>query len=208
MPNDPSTHATLVTSLANWLNRTDLSTTEIPEAIALAERHFQRVLNIPEQEAETTLTATAETVALPSDFVRMTDCYLNTDPRNYLEPMPLPTLRTTYSAQTTGKPQNYAIRGESLVLGPAPDTSYDLKLAYFAKYTALTSGTATNILLTDHPDVYIYGSLAEIYAGICLDEQRALYWAGKRDQAIDEINLSTIKRRSGTPTRIRSPYVV
>lgn len=207
MPNDPSTHATLVTSLANWLNRDDLSTTEIPEAIALAERHFQRVLNIPEQESETTLTATAETVSLPTDFVRMTDLYINTDPRAYIEPMSLPTLRTAYSSQTTGKPRNYAIRGESLVLGPSPDTSYTLKLAYFAKYTALTTGTATNVLLTDHPDVYLYGSLAELY-GLLKDEDRSVLYTRKRDDVIDEINLSTVKRKSGIPVRIRSPQVV
>lgn len=207
MPNDPSTHATLVTSLANWLNRSDLNTTEIPEAIALAERHFQRVLNIPEQESETTLTATAETVSLPTDFVRMLDCYLPTDPRSYLEPMSLPTLRTRWSAQATGQPQNYAIRGESMVLGPAPAASTEIKLAYLAKYTALTSGTATNVLLADHPDVYLYGSLAELHL-LLHDTEQAAAFAAKRDEAIAQINLSTVNRKAGVPTRIRSPYVV
>lgn len=207
MASDPTTWAELKTSLANWANRTDLSTTEIPEAIALAERRFSRSIFLPEQESETTLTATTEVVSLPSDLVSISDVYLNTDPRTYLEPMPLPTLRTTYSAQTTGKPQNYAIRGESMVLGPAPDTSYTIKLAYFAKFAALGSGQTTNALLTDHPDVYIHGALAELYL-LLYDTERANLHEAKRDELVAEINLATTKRQSGTPTRIRSPVVV
>jgi hypothetical protein len=40
----------LKASLANWMNRDDLSTTEIPEAIALCERRFNRALRVPEME--------------------------------------------------------------------------------------------------------------------------------------------------------------
>ena len=44
MPSDPSNWAELKATLANWLAREDLSAAEIPEAIALAERRFQRTL--------------------------------------------------------------------------------------------------------------------------------------------------------------------
>lgn len=208
MPNDPSTYATLVTSLANWLNRDDLNTTEIPEAIALAERHFQRECFIPEQEIATTLTATAETVSLPADYLKATDVYLSTDPKTYLEPMSLAVLRTTYSASATGTPQNYAIRGESMVLGPAPDGTYTVNLAYIQKFSALGTGQTTNALLTDHPDLYIHGSLAELHS-LLNDDANAAEHAIKRDSIIASINRHTARRKEGAaPLRIRSPLVV
>ena len=70
MPSDPTTWAELKTTLANWLNRDrdDLGAAEIPEAIALAERRFQRTIFSPERETEVTLAASAEAVALPADL--------------------------------------------------------------------------------------------------------------------------------------------
>ena len=38
MPSDPTTWSELKTTLANWLARDDLSTAEIPEAIARFDR--------------------------------------------------------------------------------------------------------------------------------------------------------------------------
>jgi hypothetical protein len=208
MANDPTTYAGLVTSLANWLNRDDLNTTEIPEAIALAERKFQRELFIPEQETETTLTATAEVVALPSDFLEAKDVYLNTDPRTELEWMNLSTLRNSYPSQTTGKPQNYSIRGESMILGPAPDTSYDVKLAYIQKFQALGTSQTTNALITDHPDVYKAGALEQLNL-LLRDYEAASTFGGECDEIISSINMHTIRRKEGaTPLRIRPPQVV
>lgn len=208
MPNDPSTYATLVTSLANWVNRDDLTTTEIPEAIALAERKFQRKLQIPEQETETTLTATAQVVSLPSDFLQATDVYLDTDPVVVLEYMPLPTLRNTYASAVSGKPQNYSIRGESMILGPTPDTSYDVKLAYIQKFQALGTSQTTNALLTDHPDVYVYGSLSELCM-LLRDAEGVAFFDAKLDHAVEEITAHTIRRKEGAaPLRIRPPQVV
>jgi len=208
MPNDPSTYATLVTTLANWLNRDDLSTTEIPEAISLAERRFQRELFIPEQETTTTITATVEVVSLPSDFLRATDVHLSTDPKVVLEPVPLSDLRNRYSTSESGRPQNYAIRGESMVLGPVPDTTYTINLAYVGKFTALGTANTTSALLTDHPDVYVHGALAELHL-LLADEQRSMVHNRKYEEIAASINRHTVKRRNGGPTiRIRSPMVV
>ena len=59
MASDPTTWDELKATLANWLNRDDLSAAEIPEAIALAERRFQRTVFSPERETETTLAASS-----------------------------------------------------------------------------------------------------------------------------------------------------
>ena len=208
MPSDPTTWTELKTTLANWLNRDDLSATEIPEAIALAERRFQRTLFSPERETEATLSASAETVALPADLWGIRAIYLATDPRVVLEPMTLAELRNTYSGAATGKPQNYAVRGENLVLGPAPDAAYSIKLTYIQTIPPLGAGQATNWLLTDHPDLYLYGALHALHL-LLVDEERAALYDARFRQAAEELNRSAVRRTSGgAPIRIRAPIVV
>ena len=208
MPSDPTTWAELKTTLANWLARDDLSAAEIPEAIALAERRFQRTLFSPERETEATLSAAAEAVALPSDLWGIRAVYLATDPKVVLEPMTLAELRNLYAGAATGRPQNYAIRGETLVLGPAPDAIYSIKLTYIQTIPALGAGQAANWLLTDHPDVYLFGSLHALHL-LLADEERAALYDAKFRLAAEEVNRSAIRRTSGgAPIRIRPPLSV
>ena len=208
MPSDPTTWAELKATLANWLARDDLSAAEIPEAIALAERRFQRTLFSPEREAEATLSASAESVALPADLWGIRAAWLATDPRVVLEPMTLAELRNAFPGAATGRPQNYAIRGESLLLGPAPDASYSIALTYIQAIPALGAEQPTNWLLTDHSDVYMFGALHALHL-LLADEERAALYDAKFRQAAEEVNRSAIRRTSGgAPIRIRGPIAV
>jgi hypothetical protein len=208
MASDPTTWTELKTSLANWLNRDDLNTTEIPEAIALFERRATRTIFSPEREIVADLTIDSEEESLPADLWAFKAIHLTTDPKTVLEPMTMADLRNTYSASATGKPQNYAIRGEKIIFGPAPDTTYTGKLSYTQTIPALGASQATNWLLTDHPDVYVEGSLAELYT-LLRDNEGASLFENKCVQTIEEINETSIRRQQGgAPIRIRPPVVV
>lgn len=207
MPSDPTTWAELQTTLANRLDRDDLSA-EIPEAIALAERRFQRTLFAPEREIVTDLAIDAETASLPADLWGIKALHLATDPKTVLEPMTLSELRNTFSANAGGRPQNYAIAGETILFGPAPDAAYTGRLTYIQTIPALGQSQATNWLLTDHPDVYLHGALHELHL-LLFDENRAALYDAKLRQAAGELHDSAIRRTSGgAPIRIRAPSVV
>jgi hypothetical protein len=209
MASDPVTWTALKTSLANWLNRTDLSTTEIPEAIALFERRAQRTIFSPERQIETTLATVAgtETVSLPSDLWGIKAAYISSDPKVTLEPMTLAELRNNFTSGS-GKPCNYAIRGETMVLGPTPDGAYDIEMTYIQTIPVLGASVADNWLLLDHPDAYLYGSLHELHL-LLHDVEKATIFEGKLQQAISEINQSTNRRMQGNaPIRIRPPSFV
>ena len=208
MPSDPVTWTALKATLANWLNRDDLSTTEIPEAIALAERRFQRTLFTPDREAEATLTAAAEAVSLPTDLWGIRAAFVDVDPKVVLEPMSLNQLRETWPAAATGRPQNYAIRGGVMLLGPAPDASCSIRLTYIQTIPALGAGQATNWLLTAHPDAYLHGSLVELHL-LLADEQRAAFHAARWEEIAAEVNrVGRARSHGGAPQRIRAPQVV
>jgi hypothetical protein len=209
MTADPTTWADLKTSLANWLLRDDLSTTEIPEAIALAERRFNRNLRAPEMEDAVSTSTSGATITLPTDFLELRAVYVDTNPKVVLEQLTFAELRNRYPSSTTGIPQNFALQsGNEMVLGPAPDATYTLVINYYRKIAALDGSTATNWLLTAHPDLYLHASLAELHM-LLNDEQRAAFHEGRTRQVLDEIAGAGVRRaHSAAPLRIRPPSCV
>lgn len=199
-----STYSELQAAARNWLNRPSDLDSRIPEFVVLAETRFNRVLNTPEMETIATLSTTAESVALPSDFWEARGAYLDTDPRQVLEEVTLAFLRDRYSTQTTGRPQVYAISGGNIVLAPSPDTTYSLKLTYKQSIPPLASNS-TNWLLTKHPDIYLYATLLQAEAYGWNDERLGL-WKSALDEALAELQKAGNRKRfGGAPLRLRSP---
>lgn len=204
----PAARAALITTLANWLNRDDLNTTEIPEGIALAEDHFNQTVFTPDRETQTSITVDAEEESLPTDLWKINAVYLDTDPKVTLEQMTLAEFRNSHSAAATGQPVNYALRGDKIIFGPSPQQSYTAKMAYTQTIPALTTANTTNWLLTRHPSLYVQGALFELHT-LLRDTEGAAIAKARRDEQIELINRSGRRRSWGqAPQRIRAPYVV
>lgn len=198
-----TTYSGLVSTIGDWLNRSDLST-KIPDFIALLEARLNRILRTPEMEEQFTDATDNELFPLPTDFRQMRALYLNTDPRQELHPVSLGTLRTKYADQTAGKPEVYAISGSNLVIGPAPDDHYDFVLTYYKTIDALSSDNQTNWLISSHPDIYLYGTLVMAEAFLWNDERLPL-WKAAWDEALGELtNQSNSKRYGAAPLRLRA----
>lgn len=200
----PESWTELKTYIADQMARSD-ATSLIPQWIAKFEFQANREIFVPDRETSADLTIDAAEEALPAGLQRVISLYLTTDPKTYLEQLSLAELRTRYSDNSTGCPQNYALRGNSLILGPSPDATYTGKLAYVAAISPLNSVTTSNWLLADHPDAYIAGTLYEGYLHF-KDERRAMVHLAARDAIIESINRSGIRRaHGGAPLRIRHP---
>lgn len=203
----PDSYSDLKAAVASWIERDDLDD-RMDDFIDLAEARFNRVLMVPEREASTVLSA-ASTVALPADFYGIRAIWLDTDPKVLLEQMSLQELKGRWSANATGCPHNFAIEGgDTLVLGPSPDSAYDIELVYWTRIEALSDAEPVNWLLTSHPDIYLFGTLveAEMY---CANDERVGMWRARLDTAMSELlNAGRRKQQSATPQRIRAPYNV
>src|SRR6266487_2180870 len=79
-----SSYSELKTALANWLARNDL-TSRIPEFIALFESSAGRRLATRRQEVSTSVTNTAGTAPLPSDFAECRSLIWTGSPTAVLE---------------------------------------------------------------------------------------------------------------------------
>lgn len=156
-----TTYTELQTAVANWLSRDDL-TALIPDFITLTEAKFNRTFRTRNMEAITSLTPASGICALPSDFLQFRRVYIDgSDPYEleYLTPenfyLKYPQL-TTWSISPS---RYFTIQGSNLYLSDTTTTN-SVKVLYYQSIPALASNS-TNWLLTNHPDIYLYGTLAE-----------------------------------------------
>lgn len=190
---EPTSWTELKTNLADWLDRTDL-TTQIPEFIGYAERRFNRVLRMPEMEESVTSSTSGATVTLPTDFLAMKSLYIDgTSELILLRQLSLDALRRAFDGEETGTPEFFALQsGGELVFAPAPSASVTYILNYYQKIPQLGSGQAANWLLTAHPDLYVSASLVEAYTFL-RDAEGMGIWESRTKEKLDE--LETMGRR-------------
>lgn len=186
-----TTYAELQAEAANFLDRTDL-TAEIPTFIATAEKQMDRTLRARELITRATATLDEEYEALPLDFAEMQRLYIsNTSPKVELTGMGQTALIQRYPGTSTGRPVAYAIVGTELQFAPAPDssTAYTIELTYFSKLSsfALSDSNTTNVVLEQHPDVYLYATMLEA-AKYLMDDRAIARWKPLRDEEILLIN--------------------
>ena len=199
-----STFAELKTAAANWLDRSDL-TDRIPEFIALAEARFNRVLRIRDMETVSTAISTTggtREYSLPTGFVQMKEFHLTTDPITPLSYITPEMMSRLWAGSAKSKPQVFTIIADNVRLGPNPDAVYTTSMLYYKAFTALSDSATTNDMLTNNPDVYLYGTLLEAEPFI-MNDQRVGLWLAAFEKAVSDIqNQDNKDRHSGSQLRV------
>lgn len=200
---EPQTYSELQACLLAWLDDNDANVNPA-ECIGLAERRLTRLLDTPDMEATTTLTADSGTIDLPPDFWAMRDCSLSAVAGPALEPTSPAMLRMAFPPGRTGQPQAYAISGSSLLMAPSPDTAYTITLSYKQSIPSLSDQNPVNWLLAKHPDLYVAASLAMAeFRG--WNDSRLPMLKAWYDELIDEVNEAGKRARYASgPIRMRA----
>ena len=159
-----TTYSGLKTALANWLNRTDLTDEIADDFIKLAESDFNAKLRIRQMEQIDSITIDSETETVPTGFIGVRSFYILASSTKYvLEYITPHNMFEIKAGSTTARPRVYTIESddevETLRFGPSPDTSYTGYLSYYKSFGALSDSNTTNYILTNHPGIYLYGSL-------------------------------------------------
>ena len=71
-----NTYTSLKASIANWLNRSDLTAEIQDDFIKLTEADLNSKLRVRSMIAQTDITINAETAALPTDFLQIRNFYI------------------------------------------------------------------------------------------------------------------------------------
>lgn len=194
---------TLKTAIADTLNRDDL-TSVIPSFVRLAEAQFNRKIRSHRQITRGSLTIDGQFEALPADWLETIRITMDANPIRVLTQMSMDDL-TRYRTATdnsTDAPVYFAHNGADIELFPTPSTSFTGEITYYAKITSLSADGDTNWLLTNHPDLYLYGALVHT-APYLKDDARIAVWAGLLAQGMTEIEDESNAARFGSPLRMR-----
>ena len=168
-----STFAELKTALANFSNRSDL-TSRIPEFVTLAETRIfygsqeapfiSEPLRVRAMETSADITISAQTAALPTRYLGLRRQYISGDTGRKIGFMAPDAFWDKYAGPAwSSTPVDFTVEGENLVFGPSPDGTYTGKCLYWQKFAALSADADYNWLLTNAPGAYLQGALIELY---------------------------------------------
>ena len=211
------TYAELQTAVANWLDRGDL-TERIKEFIDLAEARMNRVLRLQLMvNIDTTtlggaaaLVAGTRDYALPSGYLQMIDFALTTDPITPLSYITPENMNRMWAGSQLGIPRAYTIISNNssgtptptVRFGPSPAGAYTYSMMFYKKIEALGTGNTTEAMLTDNPDIYLYGALMEAEPFL-MNDQRVQLWATAYKEAVTNLQEQDNKdRHSGSAMRV------
>lgn len=188
----------LVTFIEDWMDRSDLSGS-VESMVALCEARLRRELSPLVFETTVTATATDGVVALPSDFDALRQVTLDGVVLTEVSPE---SGRDYDNTGTTAK--GYSLEADQMRIWPA--TAETVTLTYKKRLTRLSSASPTNELLSEHPDLYFFGSM--MFAnGYVVNDQRAALFKALWDEAVDSANRFFTRQRRKTP-RYGRPQVV
>jgi len=198
-----STYAELQASIANFLNRDDLTAT-IPDFIALAESSISNEVRHWRMETRTETTVDSQFTGIPSDWLATIRFHLAADGTTdlrYLSRAEIQSMRASRD-DSTGVPCFYGHSAGQFEVMPTPDGPYSAVLNYYAKVPTLTDSVTTNWLLTHYPDIYLYGALLHS-APYLKEDQRTQTWAALYSSAVERVNDASSKSTaSGSGLRL------
>ena len=158
-----STFTELKASVANYLNRDDL-TAVIPDFITLTENRLNRDLRVRANmvRAETTTTANIPFYDVPIDLIELRNITRDVGASSYVLSYLSPeSVSREYGHNASGFPRAYSNIGKNIKLSPTPDGEYTININYFAKLNALSDSVTSNDILAEFPDLYLFGACLE-----------------------------------------------
>lgn len=169
----------LKTSIASWVNH-GAATASIPDFVTLAEAEIRRDVRVMAMESMVTGVLVGGEIALLADYLDARRFVVNGLPCDYITP-------EEYQDQTFQQSREncYTRIGSTLYVINGGAQSYSL--IYRAQFDALAVDADTNWLLTNAPDVYLFGALK--HAAIFLkDAAAAQGYEGVYQAAKDKTN--------------------
>jgi|TARA_R100000664_G_scaffold29196_1_gene40938 hypothetical protein len=197
------TYSELKTNIANYLNRSDL-TSFLDIFIDNTEAELNRRLRTKDMVKRATATADSQYLALPTDWLEAINVEITSNNFRPLFQQSIESLDVYRQANdnVTGSPIYFAVVDKSLELAPTPDTSYTLQLTYYGSVDALSDSQTTNFVSTGHPDVYLYGALKHASIFLMEDERVPLFTA-QFEKALEEMRLEQEKAEFGKGSLIQ-----
>lgn len=213
-----STFAGIKAAVADWLERTDLTTVIANDFFPMmqAKMYYGHGGDIPPLrirgmiDSATVTPDTGGTITITSafgsgwlEFLELTPTTAGAQSINYLEPWNF-RKHQDYLQSTTGPPYYYTVEGGLVYLAPAAVTSIGAK--WYEKFTALSADGDTDWIILNAPHVYMDGVLMEACA--YLSDDREAGFRQKFAMGIKALNMTDQRQRSSGSVPVARPRVV
>jgi len=201
-----TTYTELKASVADFLNRTDL-TSQIPDFISLCEARLRRTIRTKHTSIlQATLVAADTSITLPASLVEVVSVAISGSTwSSALTMVPHNVLLEKRRLYTSAAiPRYCALVGERLEFAPTPNADYVVDIEVEGPFVPLSSTVTTNWILDDYPDVYLYGTLAES-AGYLKDDDRIPMWDGRFKMAMQELEQARDRWKFPGPMNVPVP---
>jgi hypothetical protein len=178
-------YSSLQDAVADYLDRTDL-TARIPTFIQLAEAKLNAVFEHRDIQSESTLTPVVGSryIALPTGYRSPQNMWIQWSGSAGRQEMrsliPEAMLVTTVNSI----PQSWAIDGSNIAFNCPCNANGDYSFIFrWLGSIALASAADTNLVLTNYPNVYLFGALREA-APFLRDPDALAMWEAKFEEAL------------------------
>ena len=199
-------YATLQSTIADYLNRADL-TSQIQTFIQFAEADLNTRLRDRQMIVRAEATSDEEYVQLPADWLEALNLQIvgGKSPLRYIT---LDESEIVNATQALTSPTFYSLMNGAIELVPPPASNVDIEMVYYGKIPSLSDANTTNWLLTKAPDVYLYGALTHA-APFLMDDARIqtfgqIYLA--RVQSLQDESQKSLHSGSPLIARTRRVY--
>lgn len=200
-------YGNLKASIETWSKRQDVND-KLDDFIDLCETEIYsnaieplRIRSMVQLETSATSTS-VRTQSLPTGFLEPRRFDLTVSGERPVIDYVTPSAQVI--RQSTGLPSNYTIT-DQIEYDIIPDVAYVTNISYYGKLTALSSSNTTNSILTDYPNIYLYGSLMALFQWADNTEELAKYKnlfieaisGANTTSALGDRGVASQKRRNG-----------
>ena len=179
-----ATFSDLTASIGKWLHRGDLAAIA-SDFVTLAETRIYQgsndaqmptdPLRLVNMEARATGTVSSNTIPIPDGMIEIRRFVVGDGPT---------AKELTYASRDRlaelqkypGQPRAYSWDATELTVAPTPDGQYPYTLTYYKRFPALSTNQPTNWLMTNAPNVYLYGALVEAAPYLNNDARMATWY--------------------------------
>ena len=198
------TYNDLIAAVKRQAHRNDVDDAQVRDFISQCESVIYAnevdVLRVREMDTRATATAPINSryLALPDEFLEMRRLRL-VEQRNFDLRYQAPNQMNIVPA--SGRPVYFTVSSQ-LEFDRVPDSAYPLEMKYYLKAVDLSDYNQTNFVLTNYPNIYLFGALWFLFQW-SMEEQRAQYYETKFYGAIQGANKGTKKGAYGPSPSMR-----
>lgn len=186
----------LVDSTQAWLHRSDVTDSDVDNAIYLFEKDFNTQMRMRNMEAQTTIGITSGYLPNPSDWVQWKSIVrVQGQFKEVLLPLTEENAVVDYGYSYNSDPRGYVVTGDKTIIYPEPGSgAWTYQTVYYQGVPRLNSSATTNWLMTNYPHVYLQGVLFWA-SDFLVDNEKQLKYQQLVNKTLNDLKIASDRAR-------------